>query len=121
MPIQPLSNMPKQHPTFGKMIFGEMNQDFVKAIKNNDSFNKLSNELESIGKDLVFRTSSCCDAYTVGMSANKAPYKSSDSVFFDLVAASLPANCKKMVKQLEEYNCDNLLTAIRLGKKLFDK
>lgn len=120
MLIQPVSNTPKQHPNFGRMIFKPMNPDFIKAIESNPSFNKLSKELEVIGKDLIFDTGSCCGlAYIVSMKANNAPYKVANDVHLGVVAESLPSDCKKMVKQLEEYSCDTILSAIRLCKELF--
>lgn len=121
MIIQSIPNTPKQNPTFGKMIFKPMSNDFIQAIENNNSLNKLSKELETIGRDLVFSTGSCCDAFTVNMyaNANHLPYKADNGVHLEQIAGSLPANCNKMVKQIEEYSCDKLLETIRLGKKLF--
>ncbi len=121
MQVRTIQNNYSNKPAFGGMVFKPMYGDYIKAIENNPSFNKLSKELESIGKDLVFSTGSCCDASVISMYAGKAPHNEANSIYLGQVAGSLPANCEKMVKQLKTYSSDALLEAINLGKKLFDK
>lgn len=101
------------HPSFGKMVFEGGVPQIQKAIKDSYGFQRLSNEMEKMGKNLIFSLGDGYGGTYMIMRAN--------DTYLDMIAATQPYNVNKMIKQIKEYSCDTLLKGIQAGKELFNK